>query len=385
MKNTNLSGPLTIPMTNDYLFRALLQQNNKVLKGLISSLLHLRLEEIVSVEITNPIELGKSIDAKTFFLDIKVLLNCNTIINLEMQVINEHNWPERSLSYLCRSFDDLNKGDGYLEVKPVIQISLLDFTLFPDNPEFYATYQLLNVKNYIKYSDKLCLHVLDLNRTDLATEEDKQYQIDYWAALFKTTTWEELRMLAKKNDAIAEAIETVYKLSEDEMIRLQCEAREDYYRCQRDIQLQMEWAREDYERRQRDTQILLERAERGKQEALIQIQEAQQQLQEVQLQAQEAQQQVQEAQLQAQEAQQQVREAHQQAQEAQQQVREAHQQAQEAHQQVQEAQLQAQEANLQLHNLMTANKELTIANQKKTAQIELLTAELEKLRAEQTG
>lgn len=29
------SGPLTIPMTNDYLFRALLQRNNKVLTGLI--------------------------------------------------------------------------------------------------------------------------------------------------------------------------------------------------------------------------------------------------------------------------------------------------------------------------------------------------------------
>ena len=134
------SGPLTIPMTNDYLFRALLQQNNKVLKGLIGALLHLSLNEIISVEITNPVELGKSIDAKDFFLDIKVLLNNDTIINLEMQVVNEHNWPERSLSYLCRSFDGLNKGDNYLEVKPVIQISLLDFTLFSDHPEFYATY-----------------------------------------------------------------------------------------------------------------------------------------------------------------------------------------------------------------------------------------------------
>ena len=254
MNKTNLTGPLTIPMTNDYLFRALLQQNNKVLKGLISSLLHLTLEEIASVEITNPIELGKSINAKDFFLDIKVLLNSDTVINLEMQVINEHNWPERSLSYLCRSFDGLNRGDNYLEVKPVIQISLLDFTLFPEHPEFYATYQLLNVKNFIKYSDKLCLHVLDLTRTDLATEEDRRYQIDYWAALFKATTWEELRMLAEKNESIAEATETVYKLSEEEKIRLQCEAREDYYR------------------RQRDAEILRERQERRMQEQERQMQ-----------------------------------------------------------------------------------------------------------------
>ena len=60
-------GKLTIPMTNDYLFRALLQQNNKVLTGFIASLLHLSPSEITSVEITNPIIPGESINNKTFF------------------------------------------------------------------------------------------------------------------------------------------------------------------------------------------------------------------------------------------------------------------------------------------------------------------------------
>ena len=46
------SGPLSIPMTNDYLFRALLQKNNHVLKGLVCSLLHLSPEEVRSVTIT---------------------------------------------------------------------------------------------------------------------------------------------------------------------------------------------------------------------------------------------------------------------------------------------------------------------------------------------
>ena len=103
-------GKLTIPMTNDYLFRALLQQNNKVLTGLIASLLHLFPSEITSVEITNSIVLGESTNDKTFFLDIRVDLNQNTLINLEMQVINEHNWPERSLSYLYREFDQLSSS-----------------------------------------------------------------------------------------------------------------------------------------------------------------------------------------------------------------------------------------------------------------------------------
>lgn len=86
-----LHGPLPIRMTNDYLFRALLQLNNLVLKLLIAALLHLALETILSVRILNPIELGKRIDEKTFILDVKVELNNDTVINLELQVINEHN------------------------------------------------------------------------------------------------------------------------------------------------------------------------------------------------------------------------------------------------------------------------------------------------------
>ncbi len=75
---------------------------------------------------------------------------------------------------------------------------------------------------------QLC--VLNLSRIDLATTEDKHYQIDYWASLFKSTTWEEIKMLAKDNNYISDATSTVYRLSQEEMIRLQCEAREDYYR-----------------------------------------------------------------------------------------------------------------------------------------------------------
>lgn len=230
------SGPLTIPMTNDYLFRALLQRNNKVLKGLICSLLHLAPEKILSVEITNPIELGTAVNDKTFILDIKVCMNNHTIINLELQVINEHNWVERSLSYLCRNFDNLHTGEDYQEVKPVIQIGLLNFTLFPELPEFYATYQLLNVKNYSLYSDKLRLSVLDLTQIKLATEEDKSFHLDYWASLFKANTWEELNMLAQNNEYIREASSTVYQLSQEERIRMECEAREDFYRTQRGLQ-----------------------------------------------------------------------------------------------------------------------------------------------------
>lgn len=71
----NVRGPVSIPLTNDYLFRALLQRNNRVLKALICSLLHLKISNVHSVTITNPIELGKTITDKEFILDIRIELN----------------------------------------------------------------------------------------------------------------------------------------------------------------------------------------------------------------------------------------------------------------------------------------------------------------------
>lgn len=225
-----VNGPLAIRMTNDYLFRALLQRNNIVLKALIASLLHLNIQNITSVKITNPIELGDAVDDKNFILDIKVELNENAVINLEMQVINEGDWAERSLCYLCRAFDNLNQGEKYKNVKPAFQIGLLDFSLFENQKEFYSTYHMRNDKTHELYSDKLTLSVLNLTQINLATPEDKHYNIDYWAKLFKATTWEELKMLAKSNQYMEEAAATVYRLTQEDKIRLQCEAREDYYR-----------------------------------------------------------------------------------------------------------------------------------------------------------
>lgn len=220
------TGKIRYNMTNDYMFRAILQKNPKVLKGLISSLLHLQPEQIKSLIIENPIILGEAIDTKELILDIRVRLNDNTLINLEMQIANEHNWTDRSLFYLCRTFNQLEKGHNYSDVLPVIHIGFLDFPVFPEHLEFYSTYKLLNTKNYHLYSDKLTLGVVNLTCIDLATEEDKASRIDHWAKIFKATTWEELRMLAKDDEYMNEATQTLYEFNSDKMIQERCRDRE---------------------------------------------------------------------------------------------------------------------------------------------------------------
>ncbi len=223
----NATGKIDYTMTNDYMFRAVLQKNTKVLKGLIGALLHLDPESI-EVEITNPIILGKSFENKDMILDINVIINGQTRLNLEMQIVNYHNWKERSLSYLCRSFDNVYKGDDYIKAIPVIQISFLDFDLFPENPEFYATYMMKNIKNDIIYTDKMHLSVIELNHTELATDEDRRYGIDQWVTFFKTKTWKELKAMTATNQYMEAAADTIFELSSDENIRELCRRRADY-------------------------------------------------------------------------------------------------------------------------------------------------------------
>ncbi len=224
-------------MTNDYMFRYILQENEKVLRGLVSALLHLKPKQITSVEIQNPIDLSKNITGKDFVLDIKVLLNNNQLLNLEMQVKNEYNWIDRSLIYLCRAFDQLQEGQKYEETLPVIHIGFTDFTLFPENPEFYATYRMINVRNHSQvYSDKFTLSVVDLTQIDNATEEDKSSKIDYWAHLFKAKTWEELQMLAQNDEYLQEAATSIRIANEAQIIREQCRAREDALRRERTLE-----------------------------------------------------------------------------------------------------------------------------------------------------
>ena len=256
------TGKIDYNMTNNYMFRYILQEKEKVLIGLICSLLHLEPSDVKNVTIKNPIDLAADVSGKEFILDIKVMLNDDTLINLEMQIANEYNWPERSLSYLCRSYDQLYRGQEYEEALPVIHIGFLDFTLHSLHPEFYATYQMLNIKNHLLYSDKFTLSVVNLKQIEQATEEDKAFKIDYWATMFKAKTWEELRVMAMDNEYLQEAAESLYVANADEIVREQCRAREDAERRERTLERAKRLAEEALEKERREKESVLKENEK---------------------------------------------------------------------------------------------------------------------------
>ena len=211
-------------MMNDYMFKAVLQENHEVLVNLVATLLGIEESSITTCKIVNPIELGKSIDSKDCILDVKLILNECDIVNIEMQLENKGDWPERSLLYWSRAFDRIKSGEDYNRLKRTYHIGILNFTLFKDNPEFYSEYKLINIRTGRLYTDKLSFRILDLTNIDLARENEKE--LAHWARIFKAKTMDELRQLVGTVEVMNKMIVTLANLSEEEKIRQQCEARE---------------------------------------------------------------------------------------------------------------------------------------------------------------
>lgn len=55
-------------------------------------------------------------------------------------------------------------------------------------------------------------------------------ELYHWAQMFRATNWEELQMLAEKNEDVRKCVVEIKELTADERMRMECEAREDYYR-----------------------------------------------------------------------------------------------------------------------------------------------------------
>lgn len=186
------------------------QKSNHILKNLICSLKGLNPDDVKEVLVTNSIDYAKY-EGKQIILDIRVLLNSSEILDIELQMYHDKNWENRSLFYLCRSFDSIGNGDDYGELKPTTLIAIVDEDLFADYPEFYSRFLMLHEEKHYPYSTNLRLNVLYLNQVEMATDEDKANNLDYWAKLFKSDTWEELQALAENNPIGEEVAEVMYE------------------------------------------------------------------------------------------------------------------------------------------------------------------------------
>ena len=205
----NLNGDIKFTLLNDVIFHIAMNRSPMgALRGLISSLTGIPIADITNIVILNPYDY-RTVTDKYVILDVKVELNNRELFNIELQTYKDASWNNRSLIYLGRTFDQLGPNDDYSKIKSTTQVSIMTYDLFPESPEFYSHYLMKNVKNNNVYATNFKLNVLCLLHTDLATQEDINNGLVLWAKMFLATTWEEVRGLAAKNDALMEVAESM--------------------------------------------------------------------------------------------------------------------------------------------------------------------------------
>ena len=226
---TDINDTAYVALTNDLLFHMVFTRNEEALKGLLSVLLNIPEADILRVEILNPMQYSEVIDTKLTVLDLKVHMNNNTYIHVEMQVRKFEHWTNRTVGYACRQIADQIHGDyDYSKLEPVIQISIMDYSLFLDHKRFFADYIPRDKEGYA-YTDKLQFLVMDLTRIGEATKEQKDQGLVEWARAFRAKSWEEVNEI--ENSGVKEAVKTMQLImsnpTEREMIRMRQDARRD--------------------------------------------------------------------------------------------------------------------------------------------------------------
>ena len=210
--------------TVDFCFKELMQ-NPKVRKGFISALLNLPPEEVEDTVLLPTLLSRDSADDKLGIMDVRVLLRDGTQMNMEMQVKYFEYWDERALFYLSKMFDSqIRKGESYEKLQKCIHVSILDFIHFPNDKECYRRIHFRDDKTSDLYSDKMELQILELKKLppEVKTGED----VLAWMKFFSGKSRKEFQTMAKTNEYLDEAYNTLLNLSADEKKRLEYEARE---------------------------------------------------------------------------------------------------------------------------------------------------------------
>jgi predicted transposase/invertase (TIGR01784 family) len=221
-----------ISLRNDLLFHMVFTRNGSALKALLGALLNLRMQDILGIEILNPMQYSDRIDSKLTVLDIKVHLNGDRFVIVEMQVRRFGHWTNRTLAYACRQVaDQVRKENGfnYGSLEPVILVSIMDHTLFPEHPRFFARYVPRDEEGHT-YTEMLQFYVMDLTRMGAATAEDAERGLVEWARAFRADSWEKVRGIP--NPGIKEAVKTMELImanpTERDLIRARLDAELDH-------------------------------------------------------------------------------------------------------------------------------------------------------------
>jgi len=188
-------SPVGISPRVDCVFRALLADpaHPERLVHFLNSVLR-RPAPIVAVQLRNPIQASEFVDDGQIVVDVIATDTSGEVFQVEMQSWNHAALKERMLYAWATLYKaQLEKGDQYTDLRPVVSIWLLDHNTFRGATGFHHRFRVRDEDGILELSSHLELHVLELERWREHPDPSTPAGLLGWMRFFtEAETWPEV-------------------------------------------------------------------------------------------------------------------------------------------------------------------------------------------------
>ena len=140
----------------DFAFKKIFgsSESKDILISFLNAMIYDGNPTIQDLEIINPNLPPKIAGLKDTYLDVKAQLADGTLVIIEMQVLNVESFGKRVLYNAAKTYAfQLQTGEGYRMLKPVIALTLTDFEIFKNSPQLISRFIYKEETTNYKYTD----------------------------------------------------------------------------------------------------------------------------------------------------------------------------------------------------------------------------------------
>ena len=190
---------------NDIIFKNLFSEvgNEDMLKELLEEITKIEIKEI---EVQKEVELSQmNTKEKYGKLDLRVIINKNTIAIIEMQINDNFNMKKRAMYYAGKIIaSSLNTKETYNKIKDIHVISILNYNITKLNKYYSDTVTVDSEYRHYEIIDGIKYHFLELPkfRKQIQIPETK---LEQWLAFIDYEDKELVKMAIERNKLVKKA------------------------------------------------------------------------------------------------------------------------------------------------------------------------------------
>ncbi len=159
----------------DFAFKKIFgsDRSKPILISFLNALLYDEQPIIADLEIIDPYLAPKIEGMKDTYVDVRARLQSGRKVIIEMQVLNVEGVEKRILYNAAKAYStQLLVGEAYKDLSPVVALTITDFVMFPETPEYESAYVLKERQRLRDYpQDDLQLVFVELPKFGKTLEE----------------------------------------------------------------------------------------------------------------------------------------------------------------------------------------------------------------------